>query len=47
MAKTKKKRERMSAFTIIILLTIIVALVTLVLPGAKFDAAGKSLMVLE
>ena len=41
MAKTKKKRERMSAFTIIILLTIIVALVTLVLPGAKFDAAGK------
>ena len=41
MAKTKKKRERMSAFTIIILLTIVVALVTLVLPGAKFDAAGE------
>ena len=41
MAKSKKKKERMSAFTIIILLTIIVALLTLVLPGAKFDAAGN------
>ena len=41
MAKIKKKRERMSAFTIILLLIVVLALVTLVLPTAQFDAAGE------
>ena len=39
MAKTKKK-ERMSAFTIIFLLIIALALITLILPNAAFDEAG-------
>ena len=40
MAKTRKK-ERMSAFTIIFLLIIALALITLILPNAAFDEAGK------
>ena len=39
MAKTRKK-ERMSAFTIIFLLIIALALITLILPNAAFDEAG-------
>ena len=39
MAKTRKK-ERMSAFTIIYLLIIALALITLILPNAAFDEAG-------
>lgn len=39
MAKTRKK-ERMSAFTIIFLLIIALALITLILPNAAFDKAG-------
>ena len=39
MAKTSKK-ERMSAFTIIFLLIIALALITLILPNAAFDEAG-------
>lgn len=37
----KKKRERMSAFSIIMLLIMALALLTLVLPAAQFDAAGN------
>lgn len=40
MAKTKKVRERMSAFSIIFLLIIGLALITLFLPEATFDTEG-------
>lgn len=40
MAKTKKKRERMSAFSIIFLLILILAAITYILPSASFDANG-------
>ena len=41
MAKTKKKKERMSAFSIIFLLIIVLAAFTYFLPSASFDSAGE------
>ncbi len=41
MAKTKKKKERMSAFSIIFLLIIALAVFTYFLPAASFDAEGS------
>ena len=41
MAKTKKKKERMSAFSIIFLLIAVLAVFTYFLPSASFDSAGE------
>lgn len=41
MAKTKKKKERMSAFSIIFLLIAVLAVFTYLLPSASFDSAGE------